>query len=90
MLKLTESCYEVATYVIVKTNAYAKFNLNAGCHIYSTSLGYANSHLLVKMTVLPPIFDCYERISAIITTNLEFRRWGEYVLQRTDDGRNYR
>lgn len=50
MLKLPESCYEVATYVTVKTNAYAKFSLNAGCHTYSTSPRYANSRLLVKLT----------------------------------------
>jgi len=50
MLKLPETPYEVATYTTVKADAYAKFSLNAGRHLYSTSPKYANSHLLVKMT----------------------------------------
>ncbi|WP_083947322.1 IS21 family transposase [Thermovenabulum gondwanense] len=50
LLKLPDIPYEVADYITVKTNAYAKFSLNGGKHIYSTAPKYANSRILVKIT----------------------------------------
>lgn len=37
MLKLPANSFGVAEYVTVKTNAYGKFSLNGGKHIYSTA-----------------------------------------------------
>ncbi|KYO68560.1 hypothetical protein ATZ99_00690 [Thermovenabulum gondwanense] len=50
LLKLPAVPYEVVDYITVKTNAYAKFSLNGGKHIYSTAPKYANSRVLIKIT----------------------------------------
>jgi len=50
LLPLPSTPYDVCDYVIVRTNTYAKFSLNAGKHIYSTAPKYANSKVLVKIT----------------------------------------
>lgn len=50
LLKLPVNPYEVANYITVKTNAYGKFSLNGGRHIYSTAPKYANTRVLVKIT----------------------------------------
>jgi transposase len=50
LLDLPTVPYEVAGYITVKTNAYAKFSLNGGKHLYSTAPKYANSRVLVKIT----------------------------------------
>lgn len=56
MLKLPSNPFDVAEYVTVKTNAYGKFSLNGGKHVYSTAPKYANSRVLIK---IPPPMRLY-------------------------------
>lgn len=50
LLPLPSIPYDVCDYITVRTNSYAKFSLNAGKHIYSTTPKYANSKALIKVT----------------------------------------
>lgn len=50
LLPLPKNPYEVCSYEVVRTNTYAKFNLNSGRHIYSSAPKFANSRVLVKLT----------------------------------------
>lgn len=50
LLPLPSIPFDTSKYMTVRTNAYAKFSLNEGLHIYSTAPKHANTRVLVKIT----------------------------------------
>ena len=49
-MPLSSCNYDTSKYITVKTTSYAKFTLEAGKHIYSTSPQYSNTEIIVKIT----------------------------------------
>ena len=87
LIYLPKTEYEVAKYERVKIDAYGKFTLNSGKHIYSTAPKYAKTYILVKITadkVIPLNEDFLEIIShkrIYGNQRQESMKWIPYLTQ---------